>query len=74
MAVLKQIADICVPSLTDLLNNAINYCHWPLELGSAIITQAHKKSSTTAKENYRPIMSQSIPTGYIPAGQPQGLA
>ena len=55
MAVLKQSVDICVPSLTDLLNNAINDCHWPLELGSAVITPAHKKSSTTAKENYRPI-------------------
>ena len=55
MAVLKQSADISVPSLTDVLNNAINDCHWPLELGSAVITPAHKKSSTTAKENYRPI-------------------
>ena len=55
MAVLKQSVDICVPSLTDLLNNAINDCHWPLELGSAVITPAHKMSSTTAKENYRPI-------------------
>ena len=55
MAVLKQSADICVPSLTDLLNNTINDCKWPLELGSAIITPAHKKSSIIAKENYRPI-------------------
>ena len=55
MAVLKQSADICVPSLTDLLNNSINDCHLPLELGSAIITPAHKKSSMTAKEKYRPI-------------------
>ena len=55
MAVLKQSTDICFPSLTNLLNNTINDCHWPLELDSAIITPAHKKSSTTAKENYRPI-------------------
>ena len=45
----------CVPSLTDLLNNAINNFHWLLELGSSIITPAHKRSSTTAKENYCPI-------------------
>ena len=55
MAVLKQSAYICIQSLTDLFNNAIKDGHWPLEFGSAIIAPAHKKSSTTAKENYRPI-------------------
>ena len=49
MAVLKQSEGICVPSLTNLLNNAINDYHWSLELGSAIITPAHKRSATTAK-------------------------
>ena len=50
MAVLKQSADICVPSLTDLLNNAINDCHWPLELGSAIITPAHESHQRLQKK------------------------
>ena len=32
MVAVKQSADICVPPLTDLLNNTINDCHWPPEL------------------------------------------
>ena len=50
--VLKRYADICLPLLTDLVNND---GHWPIELRSASITPAHKKMSATNKENYRPV-------------------
>ena len=40
--------------LTDLINNIENDSHWPIELGSANITPAHKNMSATNKENYRP--------------------
>ena len=41
--------------LTDLINNIVNDQNWPVELGSANITPAHKKLSKTDKGNYRPI-------------------
>ena len=53
--VLKRYGDTCLPPLTDLINNIVNAGHWPIELGSANITPAHKKMSATNKENYRPI-------------------
>ena len=53
--VLKRYGDICLPPLTDLINNIANDGHWPIELGSANITPAHKNMSATNKENYRPI-------------------
>ena len=52
---LKRYGDICVPPLTDLINNIVNDGHWPIERGSANITPAHKNMSATNKENYRPI-------------------
>ena len=53
--VLKMFGDICLPSLTDLINNIVNDGHWPIELGSANITPAHRKMSATDKENCCPI-------------------
>ena len=55
VSILKNSADVCLIPLTAQLNNIVNDCHWPIELGSANITPAHKKESTTDKENYRPI-------------------
>ena len=55
MMILKQCTDSCVIPLTDLINNIVNDQNWPVELGSANITPAHKKMSTTDKRNYRPI-------------------
>ena len=52
---LKNSVDICLIPLTDPLNNIVNDCHWPIELGSANITPAHKKESTTDNGNHRPI-------------------
>ena len=51
--VLKRYEDICLSPLTDLINNIVNDGHWPIELGSANITPAHKNMSATNKENYR---------------------
>ena len=55
MMILKQCTDSCVTPLTDLINNIVNDQNWPVELGSANITPAHKKLPTTDKGNYRPI-------------------
>ena len=54
MMILRQCTDSCVTPLTDLINNIVNDQNWPVELGSANITPAHKKLSTTDKGNYRP--------------------
>ena len=53
--VLKRYVDICLPPLTDLINNIVNDGHWPIELGPANVTPAHKKMSATNQKNYRPI-------------------
>ena len=53
--VLKRYGDICLPPLSDLINNIVNDGHWPIERGSANITPAHKNMSATNKENYHPI-------------------
>ena len=54
--VLQRHGDICLPTLTDLINNIVNDGHWPIELGSANITPAHIiRKIITNKENYRPI-------------------
>ena len=55
VSILRNSVDVCLIPLTDQLNNIVNDCHWPVELGSANITPAHKKESTTDKGNYRPI-------------------
>ena len=55
VSILKNSVDVCLIPLTDQLNNIVNDCHWPIELGSANVTPAHKKESTTDKGNYRPI-------------------
>ena len=55
MMILKQCSDSCVTPLTDLINNIVNDQNWPVELGSASVTSAHKDLSTTDKGNYRPI-------------------
>ena len=55
VSILKNSVDVCLIPLTDQLNNIVNDCHWPIELGSANITPANKKESTTGKGNYRPI-------------------
>ena len=55
MMILKQCTNSCVTPLTDLINNIVNDRNWPFELGSANITPAHKKMSTTDKGNYCPI-------------------
>ena len=47
--------DVFLITLIDQINNIVNDCHWPVELGSANITPAHKKEPTTDKGNYRPI-------------------
>ena len=52
---LLKCTDTCVIPLTVLINNRANDCSWPVQLGSASITPAHKKSSRTDKDNYRPI-------------------
>ena len=52
---LLKCTDACVIPLTDLVNNIINDCSWPVQLGSATITPAYKKSSRTDKGNYRTI-------------------
>ena len=53
--ILKSSVDVCLIPLTDQLNNIVSDCHWPIELGSANITPAHKKEPTTDKGNYHPI-------------------
>ena len=55
VSILKNSVDVCLILLTDQLNNIVNDCHWPIELGSANMSSAHKKVSTTDKANYRPI-------------------
>ena len=55
MMILKQCTDSCITPLTDLINNIVNDQNWPVELGSANITPAHKTLSTTDKGNCRPI-------------------
>ena len=44
MMILKQCTDSCVTPLKDLINNIVNDQNWPVELGSANITPAHKKA------------------------------
>ena len=55
MTIMKQCTDSCVTLLTDLINSIVNDQNWPVGLGSANITPAHKKLSTTDKGNYRAI-------------------
>ena len=55
VSILKSSVDVCLIPLTDQLNNIVNDCHWPIELGSANITPVHKKESATDKGNHRPI-------------------
>ena len=50
---LLKCTDACVIPLTDLINNTVSDCLWPVQLGFASITLAHKKSSRTDKGNYR---------------------
>ena len=56
VSIIKNSTDVCLIPLTYQLNNIVNDCHWPIELGSANITPAHKKESTTDKGNCRPII------------------
>ena len=43
LSILKNSVDVCLIPLTDQLNNIVNDCHWPIDLGSADITPAHKR-------------------------------
>ena len=53
--VLVNCDDICSEHITNIYNNSISECNFPVPLKSADITPVHKKDDTTKKNNYRPV-------------------
>ena len=53
--ILKTLAAILAPFMTDLINQAFNTQEYPIDFNKAIVIALHKQGSRTDVNNHRPI-------------------